>query len=647
MKKVFTSLLVSFLCSSVLFAQTPVEPCATDAVMEAFLTQNNLHQQFAAHYEVLYQMAPAEEGNRVLRTLPIVFHVVYNNNSENVSDNAIYATLNTLNEDFRRQNADAVNTRQQFLSIAADAELEFCLATFDPNGNATTGITRTFTSEASWDVNTETDDMKDVNTGGKDAWDPSSYINVWIVDIAPSSQGGQTSGYSRLPAPGVTGEWFDGIVLDYQLAVGSSPRTLGHEMGHYLGLRHTWGNNPGSCNNDDGIADTPNCDGPNYGCSFSAFSCGSTDQIENFMDYSSCENMFTQGQANVMNAAVSNDRSSLLNSTGCNATDYCIPTSVNGTTDGDYVDGVDLNTLSNLNSGAVGGPTYSNYTNLSTSLNTGVEYTITIRSGAWQAGFADHYAAWIDFNQDLDFDDANEKLGEFLSTAPNTTQTINFTVPLSAAPGTTRLRVRGIWDGVGTVDPCFAYSYGETEDYTVNIVPTITPVADFTASATQVFTGQTVDFTDISSNDPTTWSWVFSGSPTLSSMDQNPVGVVYQSQGCFDVVLSASNAAGSDTEIKTCYIEVMEDTSTGIAERNLDQVLSVYPNPTKGLVTVDVPAGTNGDIRVLNLLGEVVLQQRIADTRNQLELSQQPAGVYFLHLQTAEGNVTRKISLTR
>jgi PKD repeat protein len=152
---------------------------------------------------------------------------------------------------------------------------------------------------------------------------------------------------------------------------------------------------------------------------------------------------------------------------------YCsITTSTYGTTDGDFIDGVTLGTINNLNTGSATGPFYMNYTAMSTNLAQSSAQTIAIKSGTWPATYPDYYAAWIDYNHDNDFADTGEKLGEFLSSAPSTTQSIAFTVPATATTGNTRMRVRCAWSTTPGLDPCLSYAYGETEDYTVNITTT-------------------------------------------------------------------------------------------------------------------------------------------------------------------------------
>ena len=113
-------------------------------------------------------------------TIPVVVHVVYYNSTENISTAQVQSQIDILNEDFRRLNADAANTPFAFQSVAADCEIEFCLATTDPNGNSTTGITRTSTSQPSFSTN---DGVKYSSSGGIDAWNTSEYLNIWVCDI--------------------------------------------------------------------------------------------------------------------------------------------------------------------------------------------------------------------------------------------------------------------------------------------------------------------------------------------------------------------------------------------------------------------------------------------------------------------------------
>ncbi|WP_282774650.1 M43 family zinc metalloprotease [Phaeodactylibacter xiamenensis] len=279
-------------------------------------------------------------------TIPVVVHVVYNNATENISAAQVQSQIDILNEDFRRLNADAVNTPSVFQGVAADVEIEFCLATVDPQGNPTDGITRTPTSVTAFGTN---DEVKFNSSGGKDAWPASDYMNFWVCDIS-----GGILGYAQFPGgPAST----DGVVVDYQyfgdIGTATAPfdkgRTGTHEVGHYLNLRHIWGD--GNCNADDFVSDTPRAGGPNYTgspCNFpGSNSCNEgtgdlPDMFQNYMDYSDdgCMNLFTQGQTARMRALFEpgGARASLLNSTACGTP--VTPTCNDGIQNGDET-GVD------------------------------------------------------------------------------------------------------------------------------------------------------------------------------------------------------------------------------------------------------------------------------------------------------------------
>lgn len=148
---------------------------------------------------------------------------------------------------------------------------------------------------------------------------------------------------------------------------------------------------------------------------------------------------------------------------------YCIPTSLYGTGDGDFIDGVVMGSITNTGTGSTTGPSYTDFTIHTTELVRGETYTLSITGGNYTS---DNYAAWIDYNADRTFGGA-EKLGEFTTTAPGQTQDITFQVPANAELGSTVMRVRGVYHLTGEpspTDPCYPYAYGETEDYGILIV---------------------------------------------------------------------------------------------------------------------------------------------------------------------------------
>lgn len=313
--KTLTQLLL-FICLIGVGSITAQRDCGTMQHYQEQLLQNpdllNNQQSIEKHTNKWIQNYGGDNKDGAIVTIPVVVHVVYNNNTENISDAQINSQMQILNDDFRRLNSDADGTWSQ----AADTEIEFCLATQDPNGNATSGITRTSTSVSSFSTN---DSVKFDSSGGKDAWPAADYLNIWVCDIS-----GGILGYAQFPGgPAST----DGVVNDYayfgDIGTATAPfdlgRTCTHEVGHYLNLRHIWGD--GGCNVDDFVSDTPTSDASNGGCNTGHVSCGSVDMVQNYMDYSddACMNLFTAGQRDRMQALFGSggSRVSLLSSNGC------------------------------------------------------------------------------------------------------------------------------------------------------------------------------------------------------------------------------------------------------------------------------------------------------------------------------------------
>ena len=203
----------------------------------------------------------------------------------------------------------------EFQALSADVEFNFCLAQIDPNGNNSTGITRTMTTVANIG-NSNSPAIFYSNNGGKDSWDGSRYLNIYVCEI---DDNGQFLGYATLPGSAISGE--DGIVVDYKYfgttgtvaAPLDKGRTATHEVGHYFNLDHIWGN---GCFTDDDVADTPDQENSYGGCPVHPrSSCGSNDMFMKFVDYvnDNCMALFTEGQKTRMHAAINTDRIGLLN----------------------------------------------------------------------------------------------------------------------------------------------------------------------------------------------------------------------------------------------------------------------------------------------------------------------------------------------
>jgi PKD repeat protein len=225
--------------------------------------------------------------------------------------------------------------------------------------------------------------------------------------------------------------------------------------------------------------------------------------------------------------------------------EYCA--SQGNTYDQEWIQRVQVGPLDN-SSGMAG---YSDFTHITTDLTADNSYNVTLTPGFNGGPWTEHWKIWIDFNVDGDFEDAGEEVFYDSST---TTITGNLTIPVGVNC-VTRMRVSMKYNAAPT--PCESFSYGEVEDYTVDISPIggLPPVADFTADNTTITEGGSINFTDLSTNNPDTWDWTFDGGTPATSTLQNPT-VTYNAAGTYTVTLTATNAYGTDTETKVDYITV-------------------------------------------------------------------------------------------
>jgi hypothetical protein len=274
-------------------------------------------------------------------TIPTVVHIVWKEEEENLHDSIIYNQIEVLNEDFRRMNADADNIRSIFADRVGDPGIEFELV----------AIERVQTeSEFTPRLTGLPDELKVTDEGGSDAWETEKHLNIWVCRIQPLTIGGTTLGkvlgYAYPPAgldhwpEGVSAPepHYDGVVIDFRIfgrnndltidpgigdPVKGYGRTATHEVGHYLGLRHIWGDAffGDGCSVDDGVEDTPNQESSsNWACDTLVNSCPEDDlpdMIENFMDYAkeNCMNSFTFGQIAIMRAVLEGPRRGLIEPT--------------------------------------------------------------------------------------------------------------------------------------------------------------------------------------------------------------------------------------------------------------------------------------------------------------------------------------------
>ena len=316
------------LSSTIVQAQTH-DKCAADDIHQAAIEKDPSIllkiQEAEAKMIEFNQNKTASNKKATVYSIPVVIHIVHNGEAigtgTNISDEQAISQIARLNEDFRKTNADSLDASHPFYDDQADCEIEFCLASQDPDGNETTGILRYNGQRPSWDEHDFDSIMKPSTI-----WDRYSYMNMWCIEIDdPNSPG--LDGYGTFPTS--TTDSTDGVVVKYD-EFGSFDNyksiVATHEVGHYLNLTHIWGDNQPNCG-DDFVDDTPPAYQPNSGCPTFPHnpndSCGTDENGEmymNYMDYSdaSCTVMFTNGQKDRMRAAITMFRSSLLTSEGCN-----------------------------------------------------------------------------------------------------------------------------------------------------------------------------------------------------------------------------------------------------------------------------------------------------------------------------------------
>lgn len=291
--------------------------CAQMVVHELLVeTQPEYRERRLAAEDETRRSIDSGEAMRVtakLITIPVVVHVVHRTDRENISDAQIKSQIAVLNQDFRAKNRDKSKVPKVWKSLVIDSNIQFALATKDPKGRKTSGITRTATTKEFFRAD---DGVKSSKRGGTDPWPTDRYLNIWVCNL-----GEGLLGYAQFPGgPSKT----DGVVILHTAfgtkgtakAPFNKGRTATHEVGHYLGLRHIWGDR-NDCTGNDFVADTPPARQANMGKpKFPSISCNngpSGDMFMNYMDYvdDAAMYMFTAGQVARMNATLAGPRKKL------------------------------------------------------------------------------------------------------------------------------------------------------------------------------------------------------------------------------------------------------------------------------------------------------------------------------------------------
>jgi Pregnancy-associated plasma protein-A/Secretion system C-terminal sorting domain len=301
--------------------------CGTMHVLDKHL-QNNPNLQLKlddiASQTAAFTANYNPKKSRGIVVIPVVVHILHNGEAvgvgANISTAQILSQITALNEDFRKINTDSLPTNHPFYSATADCEIQFCLASLKPDNMPTSGIER-----INIGVNSISDDQMDNQVKPQTIWNSTKYLNIWVCNITSSDP---ILGYATFPGDPAD---LDGVVISTTsfgytgnvVAPYDNGRTSVHEVGHWLNLRHIWGD--GTCATDF-VADTKPAQDANYGCPnfpFNANVCTGTDangeMYMNFMDYcdDACMVMFTKGQKVRMLATLNGPRASLASSTGC------------------------------------------------------------------------------------------------------------------------------------------------------------------------------------------------------------------------------------------------------------------------------------------------------------------------------------------
>lgn len=325
-----TLILLGF-CST---AQQNARKCLSHFKQQQLMAKNPAYAKAVAQRKTIPNSTGKRTLSEAIYTIPVVVHVIHNGEAigqgQNISDAQINSAITALNNDFRSLNADTLAPNHPWYSLQADVKIEFCLAKQDEQGATTTGILRYNKGKVAW----EADDF-DQTIKPTTIWDPTKYMNIWTTTFGGADE--YTLGYANFPEGAssnndglVIGATYFGTEGNVEFGVDKN-RTATHEVGHYLGLYHIWGDE--SCGTDL-VDDTPiafaanesNCPTFPHNVSSTCNPGANGEMFMNYMDYTldNCMQLFTTGQKTRMRSQFEQYRISLNNSVGCD-----IPTQVN------------------------------------------------------------------------------------------------------------------------------------------------------------------------------------------------------------------------------------------------------------------------------------------------------------------------------
>ncbi|WP_377714513.1 M43 family zinc metalloprotease [Pseudofulvibacter geojedonensis] len=673
------------------YEETGLVRCASYEYNENLRTKGKLSPN--DEFENFMRKAIAKEKEDMVNgraatiyTIPVVVHVYHKGEAvgtgTNVSDAVINSQITVLNQDFRRMTGTPGHNTNP---VGADTEIQFCLAKVDPNGAATTGITRRQGIAGSY--TTGTFDAEKPNS----QWDPTKYLNIWVADL-----GASLLGYAQFPhangvISGMTGGYAggnsntDGVVMgpnyfgssDITTVSGSAPydkgRTTTHEVGHWLGLKHITGDS--ACGNDE-CADTPtqeNQSNQAVGCNPTT-TCGSQDMIQNYMDYTNdaCMNIFTQDQTARMRAILNPannivNRGSLVQAgtthTLCSTTpDFNIvatnsPVSISsGTASAVFnfnfsaLNGYNTNTAFSVTNGL---PAGANATFNPTSMNANGTFTLTI--GNLSAVPAGNYTITVSAaGSTTKTVDVVLTIGASCSTIDSTQN--NVTIPTAATNGTEAAPAESTINitnniQITDVNVTLNINYEYVEDLRVVLTgpdnTSVELIKNIPSNSGNHFTNTVLDDAGSTAIQSTAAAAApFTGTYSPAS----PLSAFNGKTSLGDWKLSVyDNWVEGNGTLLNWKLELCGTPVLSIEDQLIKDSFSVWPNPSNGNVNISFNAPNNKDVivKLYDIRGRLISNQTFTNNEStfnkNLRFNNLEQAIYILKVNTGSTEITKRL----
>lgn len=692
MKRKITSYFVAAaLCIGfVVNAQDKLEPCGTllpwqEADVIATSTQEELKEMELNYYNELarYQKEARLNVNKKAETLriPMVVHVIHNYGPENVTDEAVNKLVDILNDDFNARYPNKALVFDEFQGILGNTEVEFRLAKKDPNGNCVSGINRVAVDDPYFSNYTDGRSQID-NLKRQLNWNVNKYMNIYIVGSIENSGGGRVLGYATFPRNTLSST--DGFVTIYE-GLGAHASTSSHEIGHYLGLQHTFVGtveSPNNCNLSDGVDDTPTTLGYFSKCpsKANATSCGSLDNLHNIMDYGSCAVNFTLGQSAVMRGVLGNQRKTLVSAQNlidvgadydlASTPAFLCTSDFDAQVDLPFCPGSEIQFFEQTVHDAVsfnwtfegGTPATSTERDPKVLYNASGKFGVTLTVADGDTSITITKDEFVNI-QDNNF--LGDQYGEGFETIDlsNTesifidnkdgdrtfeiTQDAGFNSPSSiylrnrfVISGreddimTNTMNILDVEDAILSFDFAYAKRSANNDDILEVYVSKDCGV-NWTrrkllrADVAEGSSSSLITAPDVSSGDfvPTNDQWK-NYTVNINS---------FKSEG-FKVRLAWTAGSGNNIYIDNLYIG--DATAVGVTESARNNSVKLFPNPNKGELNIVSEAGAITNVEVVNLYGAVIFNSAYNAQSVNVNMPTAKAGIYFARVTNSNGNIS-------